>query len=64
MNDPDYLGRRIDLTAHLLMQPLGHDPMLEICNELSAHFSSQATGTIDLGRDRAWWAYVSLAARA
>lgn len=53
VNDSDYLGRWIDLTAHLLMQPLGHDPMLEICNELSAHFGSQATWTIDLGLDRA-----------
>lgn len=52
MSAPDYLGRWIDLAAHLLAQPLWHDPMLEICDELSAHFQSTATGTIDLCAQR------------
>ncbi|NDV09392.1 helix-turn-helix transcriptional regulator [Rhodococcus sp. IEGM 248] len=52
MSDSEYLARWIDLTAYLLAQPFGHDPMLEICDELSAHFRTVSTGTIDYGAKR------------
>lgn len=53
MSDSEYLSRWIDLTAYLLAQPFGHDPMLEICDELSAHYRAVSTGTIDYADDRA-----------
>lgn len=48
----DYLGRWIDLAAHLLTQPYWHDPMLEICDELSVRFCAAGAGTVDVGPDR------------
>lgn len=49
MVDSAYLARWIDVTARLLAQPLGHDPMLEICDELTAHFRASTAATIDDG---------------
>lgn len=53
MTGSDYLGRWIDLVAHLLTQPESHDPLLEICAELSERFSSTAAGTVDYSDQRA-----------
>lgn len=49
----DYLGRWIDLTAHLLTQHVAEDPMREICHELCTRFSAEAAGTVDFSEDRA-----------
>ena len=53
MTGADHLGRWIDLVAHLLSQPESHDPLLEICAELSERFSLKAAGTVDFSNERA-----------
>jgi DNA-binding CsgD family transcriptional regulator len=53
MSDEKLLERWIDLTAHVLMQPADHDPMTEICGEISTRYCASASGTIDLCDERA-----------
>ncbi len=49
MAEKDYLGRWIDLAAYLLTQPEVHDPLVEVCAELSARFDCAAAGIADYG---------------
>ena len=53
MSDEKLLERWIDLTAHVLMQPADHDPMTEICDEISSAYCASASGTVDLCEERA-----------
>lgn len=52
MSVSEYMGRWIDLTAHLLSQGAEQDPMVEICNELAAQFDAEVSGTVDYSEAR------------
>src|SRR5262245_57779557 len=52
MTDTPYLQRWVDLTAQLLTEPADHDPLIEVCAELSERFDGAAVGTMDLGAQR------------
>lgn len=47
------LGRWIDLAAHVLTLPVDHDPMVEVCAEISEQFDGAIVGTVDFGADLA-----------